>query len=287
MKNEEKKKTPLLEDKDKDKENIEFDLENDFERAAIKRRRYPFFALLALVLLALAVILIFNASRKKTVDALVELEDKANEVWQGAFSSKESFEKAKASSVSIISEGKICSGFVFSSDGWIATAEGIVNEYVEGQIEVCLSDGRSFAVDCFKQDRECGLLLLKIKAEGLTPASFGNGSPSVGEELFTFCSIGNDAFSSSLFCGRLSHAERTAVITRRDESLSSLSLLQIAFLLTEEGVGAPIYNASGELVGIAIAQSNAYGERFMVNYAIPSNKALDALSALYSDKIPN
>ena len=284
MENEENKSTPLLEYKDKDKEKIEFDLEEDLERVAVKRRRYPFFALLAFILLILTAFFLFKANKPRAVDTLLDTTEESSEIWQGAFSSKETFDAARASSVSVLANGKVCSGFVFSADGWIATAEGIVNEYVEGQIEIYLSDGRRFLVDAFKQDRESGLILMKINAKDLTPVNFSNSALSVGEELFTFCPVDNDLNASSLFCGRLSHSERTAVITRADGRLTSLSVLQIAFLLTEEGVGTPLYNANGELVGIALAQSNGYNERFMINYALPSTKAINILSVLHSDK---
>lgn len=270
--------TPLLEDKNT---KIELDFDNG-EQAASIRKRFSFFALLALVLLVLAILLIFKANQRSSDDALVNAEPKESELWQGAFLSKEIFESAKASSVSVIAEGKVCSGFVFSSDGWIATAEGIVNEYVQGQIEVALCDGRRFLVNCFKQDRESGLLLMKIDAEKLTAVRASKDTPSVGEELFTFCCINDDFSEGSLFSGKLSHVARQSIITRTDGRLCSLPLLQIAFLLTEEGVGAPLYNSSGELVGIALSQKNN-GERFIINYALPSEHALLTLSTLYSD----
>ena len=279
MKKENKKDTPLLEDKD-----IKINLDDDFEHVAIRRRRYPFFALLAIVLLILAVFLIFKASKERSVDALLDAESTENEIWQGAFFSKEIFDSARAASVSIIAKENICSGFVFSSDGWIATAEGIVNEYVEGQIEVALCDGRRFPVECFKQDRKNGLILMKINANGLIPVKINGASPSIGEELFTFCPVGTDIGENSLFCGRLSHGARTCIITRADGKPRALSLLQISFLLTEEGVGAPLFNANGELIGVAVSNSVSNDDRFIINYALPSEQVFDSLSTLSAKK---
>ena len=268
-------------------ENIEIDI--DFENINVKKkRRYPFFVLALLLLLILAAFIIFKISvdKSRAAEQVFLDSSESDEVWQGAFISREVFERCKAASVSVLADGKFCSGFVYSSDGWIATVEGIVNENVKGRIEVVLCDGRRFFVDSFRQNRESGLTLLKIDAYGLTSVNMSEEkSVFAGQELFTFCALSDEMGESSLFSGKVAHASRTVELQRADGRTSTLSLLQIGILLTEEGVGAPLFNESGELVGIGCASAGGdEGGRYMINYAFVARDVSELLSVMKEGK---
>ena len=278
---EEKDDIPRIESGEK----IKIDL--DFENAAIKkRRRYPFFAFLLFILLVIAAVIVFefwDKSEDVTAEALLDVSSEELD-WQGAFESKEIFEACKASFVSVIAEGRHASGFVYSEDGWIATVEGVVNEAVTGRIEVLLGDGRRFLVDSFRQNRESGLTLLKIEASGLCAARFNaRDELCVGEEIFSFCAFGERG-EASLFSGKVAHTDREVELLRTDGGTRRLSLVQIGILLTEEGVGAPIFNVRGELVGIACASGEPYGERYMVDYAFSAADISRLLLAMKEGK---
>lgn len=249
-------------------EKIKIDL--DFEKAAIKkRRRYPFFAFLLFILLVIGALIVFELLDKRRDDSAEAILDVNlnEEIWQGAFDSEETFKACKDSFVSVIAAGRRSSGFVYSEDGWIVTVEGVVNEGIVGRIEVVLSDGRRFLVDFFRQNRESGLTLLKIEANGLCAARLNaRDELCVGEEIFSFCAFDSSG-EASLFSGRVAHKDRVVEALRADGGTRRLSLVQIGILLTEEGVGAPIFNGRGEVVGIACASGEAYGERYMVDHA--------------------
>ena len=189
-------------------------------------------------------------------------------VWQGAFASKEVFEACRESTVLIIAGDMRCSGFVYTSDGWIVTVEGAVHDNVKGQIEVVLFDGKRYLVDSFRQNRQSGITLMKINASNLKAANvFGKGDIYAGEELFSFCFVGDIDEGGSLFSGKVSHVQRTVDVSRADGTSRKLKLFQIGILLTDEGVGAPLFNADGELVGIACSSGGENDEPFMVDYA--------------------
>ena len=243
----------------------------DFGGVSIrKRKKIPFLLILLLIVLALLGLLIFQKAKKsQSADLQVGLGDpQSADEWHGAFESKEIFDYCREASVSVIAEGRRCSGFVYSSDGWIATVEGVVNEGIKGQIEVIFCDGRRYFVEAFRQNRESGLILLKINAEGLKAVEIDKGANVVaGEELYTFCSFDGLADGGSLFSGKVAHIGRATSIKRVDGGERNLMLFQISILLTEEGEGAPLFNEDGALVGIACARRGEAGERYMVDYA--------------------
>ena len=278
---EEKDDIPRIESGEK----IKIDLE--FENAGIKkRRRYPFFAFLLFILLVISAVVAFefwDKSEDVTTETLLDVRYE-EPTWQGAFESEEVFEACRASFVSVIAEGRRASGFVYSEDGWIVTVEGVVNEAVTGRIEVMLCDGRRFLVESFRQNRESGLTLLKIEASGLCAARLNSRDTlCVGEEIFSFCAFGESG-EASLFSGKVAHTDREVTLLRSDGGTRRVSLVQIGILLTEEGVGAPIFNAKGELVGIACASGEPYGERYMVDYAFNIADVSRLLLAMKSGK---
>lgn len=275
---------PLLEADEK----IRLDI--NFENIRAKKiRRFRYLALLLLILLALVGAFIFKKS--ENANEKNEISESNNDAiagftWYGAFESEEIFNYCKEVSVSIIAQGQRCSGFVYSSDGWIATAEGVVNEGVKGQIEVILFDGRRFLVESFRQNRESGLILMKIDASNLKSISLdGVGEIFAGEELFTFCTVGNVAEGSSLFSGKVAHIKRSVELLGYDGRARVLKLFQIGILLTEEGVGAPLFNERGEIVGIALASDcDVENERYMIDYAFDFNNVSDVLKMMKNGK---
>lgn len=268
-------------------EKIKIDI--DFEELEIKkRRRFPFFAFLLLILLAISAFFILKmAQNEKEEGAMPSVNVIASEdTWHGAFESREIFEACRESAVAVIAEGRRCSGFVYSADGWIATVEGVVNENLKGQIEVVLFDGRRFFVEAFRQSRESGLVLMKINANGLCAAELGGeGEIAVGEELYSFCSVGEVTEGNSLFSGRVAHTQRNVELFRTDGGTRNLMLFQIGILLTEQGAGAPLFNSSGELVGIAFAgREQGSDERYMIDYAFAFRNVKKLLDAMKSGK---
>ena len=265
-------------------EKIKIDL--DFEKVNIKKRRYPFFILALLVILVLLSLFFWklgSRGNEESADALLESGEIESQ-WQGAFESRKIFEECRAASVSVIVGGERCSGFVYSSDGWIATAGGLVNENIKGRIEVLLCDGRRFFADSFRINRESGIALMKIEADGLIPVRISKDIELCsGEEIFTFCdTVGNG--ESSLLSGRIAHTDRTVGISNCGIERNAF-VMQLSILLMEEGVGAPIFNSQGFLVGVGcVAKADKAEDRYTVGYAFFSTALDGAFCAMREGK---
>lgn len=269
-------------------EKIKVDLDIDFKKINIRKRKYPFLLLLLLILLATIGVFILKKSQENIADFENDVEASLEgevSAWQGAFASKEIFEACRESSVLIIAQGRRCSGFIYSSDGWIVTMEGVVGDSVKGQIEVFLFDGRRYLVESFRQNRESGITLMKINANNLSTVNVSTKTEiSAGEELYSFCFVGDTREGGSLFSGRVSHVQRDVNVFRADGTSRELKLFQIGILLTEDGVGAPLFNGSGELVGIACASGEKSDEPFMVEYAFAFCNVKSLISTMKDGK---
>lgn len=256
----------------------------DFENLCVRKRRWNPFFFVALIFLLAAIVfavvkLVFDNQDGEAVAALEEEVD-----WQGAFVDEPTFLRCKMASVSVRANGKACSGVVLSEDGWIATVSSVVNDSVRGRVEVALFDGRVFEVDCFRESRRAGLVLMKIDAQGLCAADTAfDGRISAGEEIYTFCALGN-ASNLSLFSGRISQTNTRVEIAKEFEKKKVFLLMQIGILLTEEGDGAPLFNSQGELVGIGCGffGNSVDSQKYMINYAFSFEKIRPLLSKMKS-----
>lgn len=277
---------PLLDGEKKIEIKFDFESENTKHIKNIKKLKNKEYGalLLAFLLVLLCVSLLWlwsvgDSDGEEEKEVFLE-ETSGEALWRGAFSSREAFERCRSASVSIFSNGRRSAGFVYSSDGWIATVDCRLSENLNGKIEVLLCDGRRFFVECFRKNQESGIILMKINAESLTSAVCSvDIEPCEGEELFGFCDTTGDG-EQSLFSGRIAHTNRSVELPL-DGLERRASLLQISVLLTEEGVGAPIFDADGFLLGICCADASSMdGERFMVNYAFSARECLPLLEKM-------
>ena len=258
------------------KERVNINFENLCVR---KRRRNPFFLIVFIFLVTvLTLVFIKLKSDEKNEESVVAYKEESEEQWQGAFISEDIFLKCRQASVSVIADGKICSGFVFSSDGWIASTNSIVNDAVKGKVKVVLCDGSVYEVGAFKESRRAGLVLMKIDAEELVPVDLSfEGKVFEGQDIYTFCSL--DAKGEpSLFSGKISHTQRAVTVKSENERNKSLSLMQVSLLLTEEGAGVPLFDDKGRIVGIGYG--GAQEGKYMINYAFLIKKTKKLLQKM-------
>ena len=261
------------------KENVNI----DFENLRIKKRRWNPFFLLALIVLviatAFAVIKIkSNEKGERNEESVLASKDETDVEWQGAFANESVFLKCRQSSVFVVANGKACSGFIFSSDGWIVSTNGAVNEFVKGKVKVVLCDGSVHEVTAFKESRRAGLVLMKIEAKNLVPVdlSFG-GELSAGQEIYTFCSLDGKG-EPSLFSGQISHTESEVTVVREGQRNKVFSLMQVSLLLTETGEGAPLFDENGKLIGICCGSGEE--GKYMINYAFSIKKIRNLLQKM-------
>lgn len=168
------------------------------------------------------------------------------------------------------------SGVVISPDGEILTNNHVVEGIRGGdaEIEVTLSDSRTFKAKILGRDRELDLALIKIDARHLPFAKLGDSDAAkVGEWVVA---IGNPlGLSHTVTQGIISAKGRTA------RQLGNGSGVE-AFLQTDAAInrgnsGGPLLNLKGEVIGINTA-IRADGQN--IGFAVPVNQAKRILKDL-------
>jgi serine protease Do len=132
------------------------------------------------------------------------------------------------------------------------------------EIQVKLADGRTFVAEVVGDDAKNDLAVLKIKADKLVPAPWGDSDAlQVGEMVWA---LGNPfGLDNSLTFGIVSAKARRVPIARDRYS----EYLQTDTAVNPGNSGGPLVNMKGEVVGINTA---IVGPTFQgISFAIPSN----------------
>lgn len=167
-------------------------------------------------------------------------------------------------------------GVVITEDGYIVTNAHVIydSEYGGGiadSISVLLSDDKSYDAEVIGYDRDCDLAVLKINADGLTAAEFGDSSElKLGESVIA---IGNPLgfeLMDTVTSGIISGLERNITINDK-----GMTLLQTDAAINSGNSGGPLINKYGQVIGINSSKMSAsYSETTIegIGFAIPSNE---------------
>ncbi|WP_405383805.1 S1C family serine protease [Phascolarctobacterium sp.] len=165
------------------------------------------------------------------------------------------------------------SGVIYDKAGYIATN----NHVVEGASEIIVSlpDGRSVKGKVLGADAATDLAVVKIDANNLTVAEFGDSDTlQVGEPAIA---IGNPLgleFRGSVTAGVISALNRSIEIGER-----KYNLIQTDAAINPGNSGGALVNADGEVVGINSAKIAVSGVEG-IGFAIPVNAARPILKEL-------
>ena len=170
------------------------------------------------------------------------------------------------------------SGFVVTADGYILTNFHVI-EYSYGSdnpITVMFKDGTSYEATIVGVEEENDIAVLKIDASGLVPATMGDSSSiNVGDIVYA---IGNPL-------GELDFSMSTGSVSALDRSIATedgtpaINMFQIDAAVNSGNSGGPVYNTSGEVIGIVTAKSGISGTEGL-GFAIPINDAVDIANDL-------
>ena len=165
------------------------------------------------------------------------------------------------------------SGVIYDKDGYIATN----NHVVEGASEIIVSlpDGRTVKGKVLGADAVTDLAVVKIDADNLTVATFGDSDTlQVGEPAIA---IGNPLgleFRGSVTAGVISALNRSVSMTNEetgDTQESGVKLIQTDAAINPGNSGGALVNAKGELVGINSVLSSPTGAYAGYGFAIPTS----------------
>ena len=165
------------------------------------------------------------------------------------------------------------SGVIISTDGYIVTNHHVIDG--ANTIKVTLRDGTtSYDATLIGSDADNDIALLKIDAEGLSAATFGDSSSlAVGDYVVA---IGNPlgTLGGTVTDGIISALAREVTIEDKN-----MTLLQTNAQISPGNSGGGLFNANGELVGIVNAKDSAT-EVEGIAFAIPVNNVLDIIKDL-------
>lgn len=210
-----------------------------------------------------------------------------NQPTTGELSAKEVYNKVAPSVVSVVTSVKGTSsgsgsgesqgsGIVATADGYIITNAHVVNYSKNYQVKVILYNKKEYTGTVVGFDKTTDLAVIKINANDLTPAKFGNADNlSVGDWVLA---IGNPAgveFSSSLTRGIISALNRKV----ENYSNNGMTYIQTDAAINPGNSGGALVNMYGQVVGINSIKIVATGYEGM-GFAIPLSKAKSIVDAL-------
>ncbi len=164
------------------------------------------------------------------------------------------------------------SGVIIDSTGYIVTNHHVIDS--AQKITVTLRSGESYEAQLMGSDSQIDLALLKIEAEGLTSALFGNSDTlKVGQSTVA---IGNPLgqLGGSVTEGIISALDRDVIVDGQ-----TMSLLQTDTAINPGNSGGGLFDTQGALIGIVVAKSSG-SEVEGLGFAIPVNDAVDVISDL-------
>lgn len=166
-------------------------------------------------------------------------------------------------------------GFFISDDGYILTNNHVISDAAAsgGEINVLTHDGNTYSATVVGTEQSNDLAVLKIDATDCTPVTFGSSSDmSVGDTVYA---VGNPMgeLQFTMTSGMVSALDR-AVTT--EQSGGAINMFQMDAAINSGNSGGPVYNANGEVIGVATAKYSSSGNDATVEglgFAIPSDDA--------------
>ena len=164
------------------------------------------------------------------------------------------------------------SGFIIDSAGHIITNNHVIDK--ADSISVTLHDNTKLEADVIGTDPKTDLALIKINANRpLSPVTLGDSDKiRVGDWILA---IGNPfGLGSSVTAGIISAKSRDI------ESGPYDSFIQTDAAINQGNSGGPMFNMSGEVIGISSAIFSTTGANQGIGFAIPVNLANWVISQL-------
>ena len=159
------------------------------------------------------------------------------------------------------------SGVIISSDGYILTCAHVVDG--ASTITVTIGD-KDYTATLVGEDTTSDIAVIKIDADGLTPATVGNSdSLKVGQSVMA---VGNPL-------GELGGTVTGGITIQGSSSVNTMSLIQMDASVSPGNSGGGLFNMNGELVGIVNAKSSS-SDAEGLGFAIPINDAIKVAQEL-------
>jgi len=160
------------------------------------------------------------------------------------------------------------SGVILSKDGYIVTNNHVVANATE--LEVTLSDKRSYKAKVIGTDPSTDLAVIQIKENNLPVLAFGNSDQAkVGSWVLA---VGNPFnLTSTVTAGVISAKSRNISILREKSNVPIESFIQTDAAINPGNSGGALVNLNGDLIGINTAIASPTGAYSGYGFAVPVN----------------
>ncbi len=166
------------------------------------------------------------------------------------------------------------SGIIIRENGYILTNRHVVED--ADSIDVRLKDGRVFKASVRGLDPQSDVAVLKIDAQGLPVARFGDSAKTrVGE--FAIAVGAPFSLEYSFTFGHVSAKGRSSVIEGAEGAAMDQDYIQTDAMINPGNSGGPLVNIDGEVIGI---NTLIRGLRTGIGFAIPINLAKEVSDQL-------
>jgi len=160
------------------------------------------------------------------------------------------------------------SGVIVSKDGYIVTNNHVVANATE--LEVTLSDKRSYKAKVIGTDPSTDLAVIQIKEGNLPVLAFGNSDQvKVGSWVLA---VGNPFnLTSTVTAGVVSAKSRNISILKEKSNVPIESFIQTDAAINPGNSGGALVNLNGDLIGINTAIASPTGAYSGYGFAVPVN----------------
>ncbi|MBC8555501.1 MAG: PDZ domain-containing protein, partial [Candidatus Brocadiales bacterium] len=155
------------------------------------------------------------------------------------------------------------SGVVYNKNGFIVTNKHVIKN--AGEIIIRLYDGSEYKAEIVGTDERSDIAVLRIDAENLIPARFGNSdSLELGEIVLA---IGNPVGLGQTVTSGIISAKGTSNL----QITGFEDFVQTDATINPDSYGGPLVNMNGEVVGISTLPPEQTSGYFGISLAIPIN----------------
>jgi len=168
------------------------------------------------------------------------------------------------------------SGFIISSDGYILTNYHVIEDAARGgyEISVLTHDGSEYTAAIVGFEADNDVAVLKIEAEALSPVNLGNSD---------YMAVGDTVYAVGNPLGELEYTMTSGMVSALDRDISTydsdtgtytnINMFQIDAAVNSGNSGGPVYDRSGQVIGIVTAKYSDTGVEGL-GFAVPINDAV-------------
>ncbi len=169
-------------------------------------------------------------------------------------------------------------GIVMTADGYILTCNHVIEDGVT--CTVTTYDDQVYTALLVGGDAQTDLAVLKIEAEGLTPAEFGDSDElTVGDEALAIGDPLGTTLRGTLTNGIISAINRNVTVNGY-----SMTLLQTTAALNSGNSGGPLINIYGQVVGVNNMKMNSTSVTVEgLGFAVPTSVVKEIVPTLATE----